>query len=120
MDEVGHADLRASTDVNQRYLSLTGVIVSSEYHQNEMTSSLSALKLGVFGTDSVVLHRADIIKMNPPFVCLRDPAKHAKFDSGILQLLEDSPYTVLTATIDKLEHLERYTVWRMKSLPLLP
>lgn len=47
-----------------------------------------------------------------PFHCLRDPAIEAHFNRDLLAVLTELEYTVITVVIDKLDHLNRYTVWR--------
>jgi hypothetical protein len=43
---------------------------------------------------------------------LRDPAIRRAFDQDLLNLLQSLDYTVITVVIDKLEHQQRYQVWR--------
>jgi len=38
--------------------------------------------------------------------------REAAFNAQLLQLLEQLQYTVITAVIDKLEHQQRYQIWR--------
>lgn len=115
VDEVGHADLRASHDPKQRYLSLTGLIFELEYHDNKVTELVERLKVRHFParTDGkpLVFHRKELVNGNYPFDILKDPAVKEEFDGHLLWLLQYLEYTVISATIDKLEHLNRYTVW---------
>lgn len=115
VDEVGNPDLEASQDPNHRYLSLTGVILELGYVDAKVFPALEDLKrryLGSHADDPVILHRKELVNKKHPFEALRDPPIERTFNAELLQLLEELDYTVLTAVIDKLEHLQRYQVWR--------
>lgn len=115
VDEVGHPDLRASVDVNQRYLSLTGIIFDLEYHDGFVGPLLERFKAHHFAPlatgKPIILHRKELLNKNYPFECLRDPEKEAVFNRHLLWMLNKLDYVVISATIDKLEHLNRYSVW---------
>lgn len=115
IDETGNADLGASGDPNHRYLSLTGVVFNLDHARAVLTPRLNALKQEFFHPDPdepIVLHRKDIMQRNRPFHVLRDEELATAFDEGLFSVLEDCEYFVITAVIDKLEHLRRYAVWR--------
>ena len=115
VDEVGHADLRASQDPKQRYLSLTGIIFNREYHDATVAPLLERLKLRHFPPRAdgspLIFHRKELVNGNYPFDALRDTEKKEVFDEHLLWLLRKLEYVVFSTTIDKLEHLNRYTVW---------
>lgn len=115
VDEVGNADLGASTDPNHQYLSLTGVVMELDYVEETAFPRLERLKAKYFAShpdEPVILHRKELVNQKPPFDCLRDLETRRRFDRDLLQLLEDLDYMVITAVIDKLEHLNRYHAWR--------
>lgn len=115
IDEVGNADLNASGDPNHRYLSLTGIIVELTYVQKILFPHLEALKNRFFGShpdEPICLHRKELVNRQPPFAALRNPETERAFNAQLLQLLQTSEYTVITVVIDKLEHQQRYQVWR--------
>lgn len=115
IDEVGNADLNASSDLNHRYLSLTGVIIELDYVQKTLFPQLEALKNRYFGShpdEPICLHRKELVNRRPPFAALRDVAVERAFNSSLLHLLRTADYTVITVVIDKLEHHQRYQVWR--------
>jgi len=115
VDEVGNSDLGASHDPNHRYLSLTGVILDLGYVAKAVFPALEDLKARYFGShpdDPVILHRKELINKKPPFDCLSTPAVEAASNRDLLGLLSRFDYTVITVVIDKLEHGERYKVWR--------
>jgi hypothetical protein len=115
VDEVGHADLRASNDPKQRYLSLTGVVFDLEYHDTTVTQLVERLKQRHFSPRAdgqpLVFHRKELVNGNYPFNALQDQERKKEFDEHLLWLLQRLDYVVLSTTIDKLEHLNHYTVW---------
>jgi hypothetical protein len=113
IDEVGHHDLKSSDDPNERFLSLTGVIMRLAYESADFTASLNEVKQQVFGRIDFVLHRRHILDASePPFDSLKDPSVRRRFDEMFLQLLTSASYRVFTVVIDKREHKRRYSVWR--------
>lgn len=115
VDEVGNADLKASSDSNHRYLSLTGVVFDLDYVDRVLAPELGALKRRYFRShvdEPLILHRKELVNRKYPFQALRDPATEAAFNSDLLSLLEKLQYKVITAVIDKLEHCQRYQVWQ--------
>ena len=115
VDEVGNPDLRSSHDPNHRYLSLTGVILELGYVDATVFPAIENLKRKYFRShpdEPVILHRKEIVNRKPPFESLRDPATEQTFNQDLLGLLQSLDYVVLTVVIDKLEHQQRYQVWR--------
>lgn len=115
IDEVGNSDLGASQDPNHRYLSLTGVIMDLDYVDQVVYPSLEGLKRRYFGShpdEPVILHRKELVNKKRPFQALRDPSVEQAFNAELLGLLRDLDYVVLTAVVDKLEHQQRYQVWK--------
>jgi hypothetical protein len=112
IDEVGNDDLVSESE---RYLSLTGIITKFSAHERVITREIEELKRDLFGhhpvTNPVILHRKEIVRKEPPFQCLWLPEDNAKWEAGILGLIENLPYIAGTALIDKHEHAERYKVW---------
>jgi hypothetical protein len=111
VDEVGNSDLGSSDDVNHRYLSVTGLIVDMDHYREFIDPHVRLLKMTVFGTDSIVLHRREILDKKPPFECLKDPVKNEDFGARILCGLRDWEYKVISIVIDKRSHREKYTKW---------
>ena len=115
IDEVGNHDLRASRDdENNRYLSLTGLVISLDHVRDVLHPRLTELKRRHFGEhpdEPIILHRKELVNRRPPFASLRDPEKCEAFDRELIALIGDGQYTVITAVIDKWEHYDRYQVW---------
>jgi hypothetical protein len=76
IDEVGNDDL---VTPSERYLSLTGIITKIRSHDHHITPAIEELKTQLFGhnppTKTVILHRKEIRRREPPFECLRDEKK---------------------------------------------
>jgi Protein of unknown function (DUF3800) len=99
---------------NHRYLSLTGVILDLEYVRQVVNPQVEDLKRRFFQShpdDPLILHRSELVNQKPPFEALLDPDIRAAFDEELMGLLQDLDYVVITAVIDKLEHLNRYHSW---------
>src|SRR6185295_6372999 len=62
--------------------------------------------------DPIVFHRKELVNKKAPFEALLDPAVEAAFNTELLQRLRQWNYTVITVTIDKLQQIEQYQVWR--------
>jgi hypothetical protein len=112
IDEVGHANIKDAENENCRYLSLTGVIMGIGHERLQFEPALNILKMRIFGTADVVLHRNDIVYRRPPFDCLNDTVTRVDFDNSVRTLMQNASYRVITVTIDKLEHKRRYLVWQ--------
>jgi hypothetical protein len=115
IDEVGNHDLLHADDPNQRFLSLTGVILESAYTLNTLVPQMEGLKRRFFQRDPdepVILHRKELVNRRYPFRALLDPDIEAAFNAALLQALSDWTYTVITVVLDKKAHRDRYQVWR--------
>jgi uncharacterized protein DUF3800 len=115
VDEVGNADLKASSDPNHRYLSLTGVVFDLAYVDRVVSPALEALKRRYFKAhvdEPLILHRKELVNRKYPFQALRDPEVESAFNADLLSLLERLHYKVITAVIDKLEYCRRYQIWK--------
>ncbi len=104
--------MKSAHHPNERYLSLTGVIMRIQHEAEFLVPRLNAIKERIFGTTEIVLHRTEIVYRRDPFHCLEDERLRRAFDEEILALIESSSYRVITVVIDKLEHKNRYLVWQ--------
>lgn len=115
VDEVGNSDTNASQDPNHRYLSLTGVIIELGYVRQTLFPAVEALKTRYFSShpdEPLILHRKELVNRRYPFHQLRHPVVEQQFNDDLLALLRNLNYIVITIAIDKLEHQQRYSVWR--------
>lgn len=115
VDEVGNSDMKPSHVANDRYLSLSGVIIDLDYVTTTVFPNLEQLKTKYFGAhpdEPIVLHRKELVNHKPPFEATRDPQVETEFNGDLLDLLRNLDYVVITAVIDKLAHLQKYKVWQ--------
>jgi hypothetical protein len=112
VDEVGNPGFKAGTDPNQRYLSLTGVIIAIDEERTTLVNGLDGLRNTHFGGRPKFFHRKELVNKRDPFAALRNPAVERAFNADLLNLLKGVEYVVVTVIIDKLEHLQRYQRWR--------
>lgn len=115
IDEVGNSHMGSSGNPNQRYLSLTGVILELQYAGTTAYEAVERLKRRYFEShpdDPVTLHRKDLVNFQNPFHSLRNEATRERFNTELLMLLRELEYTVISVVIDKQEHNERYSIWK--------
>ncbi|MEQ8968276.1 MAG: DUF3800 domain-containing protein [Azospirillaceae bacterium] len=110
IDEVGNADLKKSDDPNVRYLSLTAVVTRQNRDIDTIEPALNAFKAAIFERHhaEVILHRREIVRREGVFAALRDESLRQRFDADLLDLIRTLPYRVMTVTIDKKLHRDRY------------
>jgi len=107
--------MKSSSDPNERYLGLTGVLMNVEYSERGFADAMNKIKLEIFGRSDFSLHRREILNRKPePFTALKEDAKRQQFDGLILGLMENSKYRVFTVVIDKREHRAKYAVWQFQ------
>jgi len=108
VDENGNNSLHddLSKDDN-RYLCLSGVAMRLSEH-NILEEKLNTLKLNIFGTTDIVLHRREIIPGKPPFEVLKSESVRKRFDDCLLQIIIDINYRVFSIVIDKKALVEKY------------
>lgn len=114
IDEVGNHDMSHADDPNQRFLSLTGVILESEYTLHTLLPEMDVIKRTYFQTDpdeGVIFHRKELVNKRPPFQSLRNAETEQKFNTDLLTALARWDYRVVTVVIDKKAHRDRYQVW---------
>ncbi|OCP02211.1 MULTISPECIES: DUF3800 domain-containing protein [unclassified Ensifer] len=105
VDEVGTDDITHLADDNNRYLSLSGVAMKIVDARDDLTPKFNWIKAAVLEQDPddpVIFHRTDIVQKKRAFGVLNDPQKRDLFDRGIHRAMSTTPYTVITALIDKL------------------
>jgi hypothetical protein len=115
VDEVGNHDIKPNLELNNRYLSLTGVSIELDHVKHKIHPDFEELKCKYFDhhPDSpIILHRKELLNKKHPFKQLRDKDKELSFNNDLLRILNDSTYTIFTVIIDKVEHYRRYRVWR--------
>ena len=114
IDEVGTHDLTHADDPNQRFLSLTGVILESDYTLRVLQPEMDHLKREFFQRDPdvpVIFHRKEMVNKRPPFEPLRDAETEQRFNLELLTALARWDYRVITVVLDKKSHRDQYQVW---------
>jgi hypothetical protein len=115
IDEVGNGHMGNLSHPQNRYLSLTGVIIEESKCRTLLHPEFEKIKAAHFPThpdeETVIFHRYAIVNRAGPFKVLADPAIAASFDASLLQALTASDYLVVTSAIDKLAHHQRYGTW---------
>lgn len=115
-DETGNGDLHAAEkSPNERYLSLTGVVIRQDHHDRYVTRRLNALKQDIFGvgpSEKLVLHRRDIMRGEGRFSVLRNSKLRSEFDARLLAIVSECLVTAFTISIDKAAHKQKYVVWQ--------
>ena len=84
IDEVGNHDLVHADDSNQRFLSLTGVILESSYTLRVLQPEMDQIKRDFFQADPdepVIFHRKEMVNKRPPFHPLQDLAIELRFNT---------------------------------------
>lgn len=85
VDEVGNHDMTHADDPNQRFLSLTGVLLESEYTLRMLQPEMDQLKRDFFQRDPdepAIFHRKELVNKRPPFHPLRDPEIEQEFNTA--------------------------------------
>lgn len=117
IDEVGNEGMTSAAlqDDNNRYLSLTGVIIESDYYKDTFHPSLYSFKSKFIPGypddpqgETHCLHRRDIMKKQNGFEFLNDDTIHIAFDQELMKIVRTTEYTVISVVIDKLAHLNAY------------
>lgn len=110
IDESGTHCYSKSTKIKERYLSLTGIIINlSDYEEDIKPRLLEIKKLFTDDLDNLpILHREDIQNKAGLFKKLDNPDTTKKFDSLLLDLYTNGKFIIITVTIDKTQHFEKY------------
>lgn len=110
IDESGNHNYSKSDGIDQRYLSLTGIIIDSADYETKLQPRILNLKK-IFTRDLddlPVLHHEDIMAKRGHFSLLRDPTIQKEFDQQLLGIIAMVPYVICCVVIDKKLHLEKY------------
>ncbi len=114
VDEVGNHDMTHADDPNQRFLSLTGVVLESSYIVRILQTEMDQIKREFFPSDPdepIIFHRKELVNKRPPFHPLRDPDTEQRFNAALLTALAGWDYRVVSVVIDKRSHRDQYQVW---------
>lgn len=76
-------------------------IFDKNEYANKVTSYMHRLKFKHFGHDTVVMHEREIRTSKGPFSFLLDKTRRNEFHADLSWLIENSPFQVVAAVIDK-------------------
>jgi hypothetical protein len=107
VDESGDHSL-LSIDPHFPVFSLAFCIFKKSDFIDSIVPSIQRLKFEFWGHDAVVLHGHEIRKQHGDFNILREAKTRAAFIDRINTAIEEAPFTVIAAVIDKNAHLEKY------------
>lgn len=111
IDESGDHTYSVSNDPEKRYLGLTGCIFESSYYRKDFQPNIEKFKRVHFTydpDDTVILHRKELINKQGHFSQLIDKKKEQNFNEGLLKIIEQSKYIIVTVVIDKKIHKQHY------------
>lgn len=111
IDESGHHHYQKKESFKERYLGLTGIIISKDVYDADVIPKIEELR-SHFYTDHDLrppLHLTDIMAAKNGFSKLKDSDVRSKFDEQLLALLTNVEYQIITVVIDKNGHQDKYT-----------
>lgn len=117
IDDSGNVDPATTNDPNNRYGSLTAVILRSDYLLNTFNPSFQLLVERHFGKNTEGgphnLHRR-VLNSPPdhgPFSVLKDDDKRKAWNEDALRMFNKAEYTVISACIDKVNWYRTFPEW---------
>lgn len=115
IDEVGNHDLGKCDNFDNRFLSLTGVLISLSHVREVVHPEMERLKYVHFGHHPdnlpLIFHRKELVNANHPFEKLRDLDNREHFNKDFLDHLARWKYKVFSVCIDKKTHRDGY-IWQ--------
>lgn len=115
-DETGNGDLHAADkSPNERYLSITGIVIRQDHHDGYVTRRVNRLKADLLGASTenpIILHRRDIMRREGKFSPLRNEHIRKEFDARLAAIVAEVIAVAFTVSIDKVKHKSKYAVWQ--------
>lgn len=109
LDESGDHGLEVSKiDKSYPIFVLSGCIFDFDYYLKKVEPAVNDLKLKYFNSTDVILRSYDIRKQKGSFVSLVDAKKRNSFYEDLDSLMGQLDYTIISATINKLELINQY------------
>jgi hypothetical protein len=107
-DESGDHGLE-TIDPQFPLFALVFCMISKDEYVNQIVPSMQKLKFDFWGHDQIILHEHDIRKEKGPFGILRTNRElRESFYQRLNCIVEDAPFEIVTAIIDKERHRIRY------------
>lgn len=111
IDESGDHTYKKLADISRRCLALTGIVIEANSYRTAFQPQLEALKQMHFPhspDEPIILVRTELLNKRGPFHVLQDPAKADAWGKDFASFVATSDYVIISAVIDKQEHLKRY------------
>ncbi len=109
VDESGTSKYSKSDNIKERYLCLTGIIISEDTN-SFFDISWKELKKK-FTQDSdfpAIFHYTDVISSKGVFLKLKDEKFCLDFNSSYLSVLENTDFKIISVVLDKKTHFQKY------------
>lgn len=112
IDESGHHSLDPNTiDPQYPIFVLCGCIFEEEYYK-EVVEKLNKLKIKFFGSDKIIFHTLEMTRPSKykdnKFAKLINTEFRKEFYKALNAFLEETKFVLVSCTIKKSEHLEKY------------
>lgn len=93
-----------------QFLSLTGVILRLDYHEQTLRPAIASFKAKYFPTTfpAPILHRSEILHRQNAFSILKDETIRSEFDNSLRLLLMQTEMTLCSVMLDKTAFQARY------------
>lgn len=110
VDESGNSNYSKSDEVNHKYLSLTGIVLSDTDEEYPLKPRINDLKHTITGDydNDFSLHRVDIKERNGHYAPLSDRDIERAWNGKVKSMLQAVDYRIITVTIDKHRHKSKY------------
>jgi hypothetical protein len=115
IDEVGNNSMKVAPNQLDNYLTLSGVIVESNYYINTLQPQIEALKKKYFGyhpDEPIIFHRSEIAYNKAPFEALANTEIKQAFDEEFLTLIKNWEYCLVGVLLDKQAHCAMFEFWK--------
>lgn len=107
VDESGDHSLTAINPQNPVFVLAFCIVEKAAYYET-IVPRMQKLKFDFWGHDCVIMHSHDIRKAKGDFNILLNAQTRAEFVERMNATMEDLPFTVIAAVIDKPRHRARY------------
>lgn len=115
LDEVGNSSMKVAPKQIDNYLTLSGVIIESEYYVNTLHPQIEELKKKYFWyhpDEPIIFHRSEIAYNKPPFQALANNEIKEQFNVEFLNLLQSWQYCLVGVLLDKQAHCAMFEFWK--------
>lgn len=111
VDEVGNPGTKNIDESINRFLSLTGVILSLDTVKEQFHSDFEELKYKYFDhhpDEPIIFHRKELMNGVADFRTLKNQKIRERFDRELLSIIAKTDFSLLTVVLDKQKYREQY------------